>query len=138
MNNFTLTYETPETLEMNTEAQDAVFHVSFGWTGGPAGAPVLDLESGRPIKFNGSDIYLDDYDAYDMVDEMVLEKGETASSYIKIAANITLIPDSEGSEMLPPEEDGGDPIFQPSGYTAVKINKLYDVLAVNQWGEKPE
>ncbi|MBT6068783.1 hypothetical protein HOG48_03435, partial [Candidatus Peregrinibacteria bacterium] len=117
--------------------QDAVFYVALEWTGGPAGAPVLNLETDRPLEFKGGDIYLND-EAYDTVDAMVLEKGETSSSTIKIAANITIQPEKTGEILLPPIGGDGFPEFEHRDYTAVQINELYDVLAVNQWGDKPE
>lgn len=136
MNSSELTYETPQQLELATGAQDAVFYVTFGWVGGPAGAPVIDLESGRPIEMNGDDVYLDDA-AYTTTEKLMETKNELESNIVKVSANVDLLPDTTGEIMLPPSEDDGAPIIESRGYTALRINEIYDVLAVDKWGRKP-
>jgi hypothetical protein len=128
-----LTYETPEQIEMTESPQDAVFYVALEWTGGPAGAPVLNLETGQPMEFEENDIYINS-EGYDKIKESTKEQ-EFLPNHLKISANITLNPDASGTIALPPGPDGEIPT---KDYTAVQINELYDVLAVNQWGDKPE
>lgn len=133
-----LTYDTKEQFELNLEPQDAVFYVSFGWDGGPAGAPVLNLESGRPVEYEGTDIYLDD-ESYEKVDQWIQAQTEPLGSLtFKVSANVTLLPDASGDIMLPPETDDGEPVFESRGYVALQINELHGVLPVDNFGRKPE
>lgn len=132
-----LTYETPEQFELTTEPQDAVFHVGLGWTGGPAGAPILNLETGRPYKYKTEgEIYLDDT-SLELAEVKYQEKREKGTSwgYMKVSANIQLVPGASGTTSTPPLNDGDAPISK--GYTALHINKLYDVLPVDMYGDKP-
>jgi|GEM_PF-3701290 len=130
------TYETSESFELHTNAQDAVFYIAMDWTGGPAGIPVINIENRRPYEYEGTDIYVEDSESYDKIDAMVQEKSQY-SSYVKVSANVTLVPDASGDVMLPPEGDSDEPAFESSGYAALYINELYDVLAVDKFGRKP-
>lgn len=130
-----LTYDTPEKFELTTTAQDAVFYVSFGWVGGPAGYPVFDLKTQKPREFKGEWIYID-YKGADEI-EKTLRGAESYPEIVKVSANIELKPGKMDSVMLPPGPDGGfrEDIY---GYTSAKINKLYNVLPVDKFGRKPK
>lgn len=127
-----LTYDTPEQFELTTKPQDAVFFVAFGWVGGPAGDPIIDMETKRPLEMEGKTIFLDD-DSWEELSKMAEEKN-AFSTYMKVSANITLSTDASGNIILPPmEEDGGMPVVKSREYVSAHINQLNDVLPTDQW-----
>ena len=126
-----LTYTTPERFELTTESQDAVFYVAFGWTGGPAGSPVINLKTGRPRELNGQDIYIDS-DGAENIKVMAKEKG-VYSNIVKVSAKIQLSEGASGSVAIPPGPDGELP---KRSYVEAEIIELYGTLPSDRFGNE--
>lgn len=124
-----LTTDTPVKFALQTEAQDAVFYIGSGWTGGMGGYPVFDAPGSGVKMYNDLPIYFEDAKA-----EEVLKTGGIKSCYvgsptIKISANITLDEKSGVNGSIPPDENGNQPTEK---YYQATLNKLYEVLILGE------
>lgn len=86
-------------LKFTDRPQNAVFHISYGWTGGMGSMPVIDPASGGPISFNGIPVFFDE-------SKRETIEGKLPASYygtprIKISAEIILVKKEDTNASLP-------------------------------------
>lgn len=124
-----LTFETPVKFELQTEPQDAVFYIAYGWTGGMGGYPVFDAPGSAIKTYNDLPIYFEDAKAPEVLTTGGMKSCYVGSPVIKISANITLEEKSSVNFSIPPDENGNQPTEQ---YYQATLNKLHEVLILGE------